>query len=117
MPDEAHDRKQLHIFIDNPNKYVAFLPNNGKINILCTYDAFADCITNNVKIIYTTQLAALSHIFIRIGYDITLYDNDFVINFGEDYLNSIKIGAPSEFHNFYYMQDMYRIGELYQIDE
>ena len=116
MPENESDRKQLHIFIDNPVIYAGLLPEiyDGSINILYTYEEFADAISHFDKQIFTTQIIALSHMFIRLGYDIYLYDNNSIIKFGEDYLKLLEYEQSIQTYGYYYMLDLYKFGELYQ---
>ena len=113
MPE--NNRKEIHIFADSPNIYASALPGlfDGSISILFTYDEFADAITKSQKAVYTTQICALSHVFIRMGYDIYLYDNGNIIRFGETYLNGMEEANDIYSYDFYYMLTLYKMGILY----
>ena len=108
---ETFTRGELHIFTDNPMDYG--LP-QGTL-ILVTYADTMDCISENRKVIYTTQLSVLSHLWIKAGYDIYLYDNGYVIKFDDAYLDLIN--ARYNPLPYEYMQDLYRWDNLYQIPE
>ena len=115
MPNSENIRNQLHIFADNPLKYKELI-GDFEFDISVTYDDTANKISTFEKIIYTTQLVFLSHYMIRMGYDIFLYKDGMIILFGEDYLEEIINSGEYMDYSYYYMIDMYRIGELYQTD-
>ena len=103
-------RGELHIFIDDP---IMYLPLIGKeFMVLDTYADVTDAILNNQKEIYTTQIHFLSHLWIKAGYDIYLYNNYEVVKFDEEYLEVID--ASYNPLSYYYMISLYTIGELYQ---
>ena len=118
MPEDGNSRKQLHIFVDEPVIYAGILPElyDGSIDVLYTYEEFADAISCFEEQIFTTQIVALSHVFIRLGYDIYLYDNSNIIKFGEVYLELLEEERPIQSYGYYYMLDLYRLGELYQCE-
>ena len=118
MPEEISNRKELHIFIDEPTIYAELIPElyDDSIDILYTYEEFADAISCFDDQIFTTQIIALSHVFIRLGYDIYLYDNSNIIKFGELYLELLEEEQPIQSYGYYYMLDLYRLGELYQCE-
>lgn len=105
-------RGELHIFTDNPILYVPLI--GKEFIVLDTYADVTDAIVNNEKEIYTTQLHFLSHLWIKAGYDIYLYNNYDVVKFDEGYLELIN--ASYNPLPYYYMISLYTIGELYQTD-
>lgn len=114
MPDEFK-RGEIHIFTEDPYKYISILPQNTQIRLLITYDEVMSAIEDDQKIIYTTQLYFLSHMWIKAGYDLILYDKGCTIKFDDTYLDIAELRynpAP-----YFYMISLYTWGELYQIPE
>ena len=108
---ELYKRGELHIITDNPMDYE--LPQG--VLILVTYTDTIDALCRDQKIIYTTQLAVLSHLWIKAGYDIFLYDNEYTVLFGDEYLDAID-GRYNALP-YDYMQTLYMWGDLYQIPD
>ena len=77
-----------------------------------SYQETSDAIVNDEEEIHTTQMAFLSHIVIdKLGYDIVLVTEDCEVLFDRSFTKHIP---PNLYNNFYYMLDLYKIGELFE---
>ena len=106
-------RGQLHIFIDNPMNYAPILPAELKgLKVYASYDDTNDALKRGDKLVCTMQVFFLSHLWIKAGYDIFLYVDGCTVIFDDEYVNMMGLNEWPV--SYYYMQDLFRIGELYQ---
>lgn len=110
---EEFVRGEIHIFADDPSVYIPLI--DEQIVLLITYDEVSRAIQEDRKKIYTTELMFLSHLWIKAGWDIILYDNKYVIKFDDNYID--LIGARNTPMSYYYMLELYRSGDLYQTSD
>lgn len=96
-------RKNLYIHVDEPNFFVQ------QPYICCTYDETAKAIANGDDEVHTFQLAFMSHLFIRAGYDLHIMDHNYDFTFTEEWMNKF----PNT--DFYAMFNLWKMGELYTI--
>lgn len=112
MPKQKQfQRGEIHIFTEDPSKYSEILPK--QIMLYITLEEVTDAIERNQKLIFTTQIYFLSHMWIKAGYDLILYDNGCTIKFGDEYLD--LMGLRYHPQSYYYMQELLMWGDLYQI--
>ena len=94
-------RGKLYIYITEPVSYLR-CP-----YICCTYNETAEAIARGDKEIRTFQLAFMSHLFIKAGWDIIIVEDKYEYVFTEEWVNKFP---PMD---FYAMFNCWKAGELY----
>lgn len=98
-------RGKLYIYVDEPHNFI------HQPYICCTYAETADEITRGTKEIRTFQLAFMSHIFIKAGWDIIIVDGNYQFIFTEEWVDKFPVD------DFYAMFNSWKMGMLYEKPE
>lgn len=100
------ERGKLYIYIEEPD----FFQMQSDTDFLYhDYIETSNAIIRGDKVIRTLQLAFMSHAFINAGWNIIIVDKGYEIEFTPEHV----VGWPK---NFYHMLDLWKIGELYQLE-
>ena len=94
-------RGKLYIYVTEPETFLR-CP-----YICCTYNETAEAIARGDKEIRTFQMAFLSHLFIKAGWDIIIVEGKYEYVFTEEWVDKFP---PMD---FYGMLNSWKSGELY----